>query len=45
MDLHQMKRAAAEFQTPFYVFDTDELCAKVEKIKTALQGRAKVCWE
>lgn len=44
MDLHQMKRAAAEFQTPFYVFDTDELCAKVEKIKTALQGRAKVCY-
>lgn len=44
MDRNEMQRAAAQFQTPFYVFDTDELRDKVEKIKNVLQGRAAVCY-
>lgn len=44
MDQNEMKRADAAFQTPYYVFDTDELRAKIEKIKAALHGTAKVCY-
>lgn len=44
MDLKEMQRAAEMFPTPFYVFDTDVLLAKVEKIKAVLHGAAEVCY-
>lgn len=44
MNIEEMKLAAGVCRTPFYVFDTDELCERVTTIREMLKGVASVCF-
>ena len=44
MNEAMLKQALASFQTPFYLFDTDEAAETVRKLKSALGGRAEICY-
>lgn len=44
MDEKKMRQAVAEWQTPFYLFDTDVLTERVKKIRSVVGGRAEICY-
>ena len=44
MNIEKMKLAARTGETPFYVFDTDELRERVTTIREMLKGTASVCY-
>ena len=39
-----MEQAIRNHQTPFYVFDTDVACARVQKLKMALGDNVDICY-
>lgn len=44
MNTEQWKALAGQTGTPAYVFDLDELRARVRRIRSALSGRADICY-
>ncbi len=44
MNERALREAIAEYQTPFYIFDTDALSEQVKRIRDALGGRGEICY-
>jgi len=44
MDEKIIRQAASQYQTPFYVFDTDMLEMQIHKIRAALSADVEICY-